>query len=211
METRKVSQYRKKTLKHRLPFLKHYNSISGFGYNNVDLTEYKTTYGEVDNDSLPVLNELFNKYAPITKIALPFRNFYDLGSGVGKLTIAMAYMNPTLKTTGIEIVPDRVKKAHTAFEKIRDISVKNRVELLCISMLNDSVNYANACWIFISNLCLTDDTNNKIFEKLAKEVKIGCIIISSSKTQHTSFKELNHISIPMSWDAKSKVYVYSRV
>ena len=209
--TRRASSSRKKTMKNKLLFLKHYEGITGYGVNLDNLDEHKTTYGEVDEESLPIINELFMKYAPLSKIAVPFRNFYDLGSGVGKLVIAMASMNPTLQSTGIEIVPDRVKSANIAFEKIKDAGLKNRVELLCISMLDDSINYSNACWIFISNLCLTVKINDDLFDKLAKEVKIGCIIVCSSATYNTSFKELNHVNLPMSWSAKSKVYIYTKI
>ena len=210
-QTRRVHSNRKKTMKNKLLFLKHYTGISGYGVNTENLKEHNTTYGEVHEESLPIINELFNKYAPLNKIALSFRNFYDLGSGVGKLVIAMASMNPTLQSTGIEIVPDRVKSANIAFDKMRDMALKNRIELLCISMLDDSINYSNACWIYISNLCLTNKINDDIFDKLARETKTGCIIICSSAIYNKAFRELNHVNLPMSWSAKSKVYVYTKI
>ena len=209
--TRKVSSSRKKTLKHKLPFLKHYQGISGYDASIKNLKEHRTTYGEVDDKSLPVINELFNKYAPINNIESSFRNFYDLGSGVGKLVIAMASMNPTLQSTGIEIVPDRLKNANIALEKINDTSISNRIEFLCISMLDDSINYLNACWIYISNLCLTIKVNNAIFDKLANELKKGCIIICLCQTNNSFFKELDYINLPMSWDVKTKVYIYTKI
>ena len=77
-------------------------------------------------------------------------------------------------------------------------------------MLDDSVNYGNACWIFISNLSFDNDTNNKLFDKLSNEVKSGCIIISSKSHNNSNFELLNHISLPMSWSNESKVYVYKK-
>jgi hypothetical protein len=77
-------------------------------------------------------------------------------------------------------------------------------------MLDDSVNYSNACWIFVSNFCFEDEVNNKLFEKLSNETKTGCIIISSKSHNNSNFELLNHISLPMSWSDTSKVYVYKK-
>jgi hypothetical protein len=122
----------------------------------------------------------------------------------------MASRHSFLKSTGIEIVPERIIQANTALQRIRDESLKKRIEFLCISMLDNSVNYSNACWIFVSNLGFDNDTNDKLFEKLANETKNGCIIISSKSHNNSNFELLNHISLPMSWSNDSKVYVYNK-
>ena len=155
--------------------------------------------------------EIFNKYAPLTNISQPYRNFYDIGSGIGKLVIGMAYKSPILKLTGIEIVPERVQNANTALEKVRDEQIKRRIEFVCISMLDDSVKYTNACWIFLSNLCMTDEESNNIFIKLANETKKGCIIVCLKENYYDCYQKLNHISLPMSWSNETKVFVYSRI
>ena len=209
--TRKLNLYRKKTMKRGvLPVSRLYNNYSGFNVNS-NIEGYSTTYGEVKESSIPVLYEIFNTYAPISKISLPYRNFYDLGSGIGKLVIGMCYLNSTLKSIGIEIVPDRVQIANSVLDKVRDVNVKKRVENICLSYLDDTIHYTDACWIFISNLTIPDDHNNKLFDKLAKEVKQGCIIVCSKNTDNSSFKQLNHISLPMTWSDESKVYVYTKV
>jgi hypothetical protein len=209
--TRKLNLQRKKTMKRGiLPISRLYNNQSGFNV-NFSIQGYSTTYGEVKESSIPVLYEIFNTYAPISKISLPYRNFYDLGSGIGKLVIGMCYLNSTLKSTGIEIVSDRVQIANTILQKVRDINVKKRVENICLSFLDDTINYSDACWIFISNLTISEEHNIKLFEKLAKEVKQGCIIVCSKETSNSSFKQLNYVSLPMSWSDESKVYVYTKI
>jgi len=80
MSTRKVRISRKKTLK----FNKLYNGLSGFGLGHSD-GEHNITYGELKDESLPILYEVFSRYAPLSNIIGSYRNFYDLGSGVGKL------------------------------------------------------------------------------------------------------------------------------
>jgi hypothetical protein len=210
--TRKMNLHRKKTMKRGvLPISRLYEEQNGFNVNILNLSEYSTTYGEVKESSIPILYEIFNTYAPLSKISLPFRNFYDLGSGIGKLVIGMCYLNSTLNSTGVEIVPDRVKIANTVLQKIRDINVKKRIENLCLSILDESINYTDACWIFVSNLTMPDEHNEKLFEKLSNEVKQGCIIVCSRITEHSSFKQLNHITLPMTWSDESKVFVYTKI
>jgi len=208
--TRKISSTRKKTFKRSLvPYTRLYNGLSGFGVNIQD-NNTNLTYGELKEESIPILYEIFSKYAPLSKILPPYRNFYDLGCGIGKVIIGMAYKNASIKTIGIENVAERIVQANTALQRIRDDSVRKRIEFLCISMLDNSVNYSNACWIFISNLSMTIEVNEKLFEKLGNEVKSGCIIVCSKSHSNTKFEELNMVTLPMSWSITSKVYIYNK-
>jgi len=209
--TRKSTPLRKKTLKRTHNLSKLYDGLSGYNVNTNTIKEFSTTYGELKECSLPVLYEIFNKYAPLTKIAHPFRNFYDLGAGIGKVVVGMAYANTTLTSTGIEIVPDRVKMANEALDRLRDASVKKRIEMICISMLDDTLHYNDACWIYISNLTMNDSILERLFEKLEKEVKTGCIIVTSRLTKNASFQKLNVVTLPMSWSDDSKVYIYKKI
>ena len=209
--SRKIPSLRKKTMKRNLSLSKLYDGLSGYNVNTNNIKEFSTTYGELKESSIPVLYEIFNKYAPLSKIAHPFRNFYDLGSGIGKVVVGMAHANSTITSTGIEIVPDRIKMANDALDKIRDVSLKKRIEMICISMLDNTVHYNDACWIYLSNLTMDDNIVERIFEKFAKEVKQGCIIITSKITSNSSFQELNHITLPMSWSDDSKVYIYKKI
>lgn len=208
--TRKIVTTRKKTMKRSNNLSKIYEGLSGFGIDKNNYPDHKITYGEVLPESVPVLYEIFSKYAPLTKISQPYRNFYDIGCGIGKLVIGIASHHSFLKATGVEIVPERVISANTALQRIRDDSLKKRIEFLCISMLDNSVNYSNACWIFISNLCMTVEVNEKLFEKLGNEVKTGCIIVCSKSHSNTNFEELNIVTLPMTWSITSKVYVYKK-
>ena len=181
------TQVRKKTLK-RLPLKPLAKLYDG---NNDGLS----------HESIPILYEIYTKYAPLLKIAQPFRNFYHIGSGSGKLVIGLAYMNSTLKSTGIETTPESIKDGNIALEKVKYEQVKRRIELLCISPLNESVKYNNACWIYLSEV----QNKDSVVEKLANEVKKGCIIICASQITNPEFQELNYITV------ESKVFVYTRV
>jgi SAM-dependent methyltransferase len=209
--TQSIPKIRKKTLKQRrIPYERLYNDLTGFGVSVDGLEAHATMYGELDNSSIPVLYEIFSSYAPLSKIASPYRNFYDIGCGIGKIVVGFAHQHSSLNTTGIEIVPERVKIAHTALERLRDESIKQRIEILCISMLDPSVNYADACWIFVANLCFTPDVQTELVNKLVAETKAGCILICSKEIQHPQFDLCNKLTLPMSWSNESKVYVYRK-
>lgn len=209
-ETRKVAPSRKKTLRRSstIPIARLYNNMDGFKADTSNLVDHKTTYGEVLPESIPILFEIFQKHAPLTKITMAHKNFYDLGCGIGKIVVGFTYLNPYIKTTGIEIVPERVQMANEALSRVRDSSIQSRIEFYCISMLDDSINYSNACWIYISNLVFDKNMNALVFEKLAKETKKGCLIVCSQRNDSPSFTHINEYTLPMSWSQTSKVHVY---
>ena len=196
VQTRKVSTTRKKTLKRSIHKLYDTNKFS----NNENLEE-----------TVPVLYEIFNKYAPLSKISVPFRNFYDIGSGLGKIVISMAQKHSFLKCTGIEVDSEKVVLANTALNKIRDESLRKRIEFFCISIIDSSVNYSNACWVLLSNNSFRDEEHYSLIEKLVNQLKTGSIILSFKQIYNVHFKELNYISLPTHISADSKVFVYTKV
>ena len=204
--TRKVRISRKKTLK----ISKLYEGLSGFGLANSNENS-NVTYGELKAESIPILYEIYSRYAPLSNILGSYRNFYDLGCGVGKIVLGLTALNSSLKGVGIELVSERVQQANTALQRLRDTSIKQRVEFVCLSFLDDSINYSNACWIFISNLCFTDDTKQQLLEKLERELNTGSIVVCSKSLNSTRFEQLNYITLPMSWSDESKVYVYKKI
>ena len=204
--TRKVRISRKKTLK----INKLYEGLSGFGLASA-AENSNVTYGELKEESIPILYEIFSRYAPLSNIIGSYRNFYDLGCGVGKIVLGLTALNSSLKGVGIESVSERVQHANTALQRVRDISIKQRVEFICLSFLDNSINYSDACWIFISNLCFTDDTKQQLVEKLDRELNTGSIVVCSKELNSTKFEQLNYITLPMSWSDESKVYVYKKI
>lgn len=204
--TRKVRISRKKTLK----INKLYEGLSGFGLVNTS-DNNDLIYGELKTESIPILYEIYSRYAPLSNIIGSYRNFYDLGSGVGKIVLGLTALNSSLKGVGIELVSERVQQANTALQRLRDTSIKQRVEFVCLSFLDESINYSNACWVFISNLCFTYDTNQKLNEKLERELNTGSIVVSSKELNSSKFEQLNHITLPTNWSDESKVYVYKKI
>ena len=123
----------------------------------------------------------------------------------------MGVLNSSLRLTGIEIKSDLVQQANTALERIRDSSVKNRVEFVCLSCTDSSISYSRACWVFISNEGFDNSTNEKLIEKLDNELKPGVVIISSKEIYSPNFQKLNYMTLPMSWSDDTKVFVYKKI
>jgi SAM-dependent methyltransferase len=206
MSTRKVRISRKKTLK----FNKIYQGLSGS-----EKSEYvdnkHIVYGELCDESISILYEIFARYAPLSKIVGSYRNFYDIGSGIGKAVLGMAALNSSLRLTGIEIKSDLVMQANTALQRIRDNSVRNRVEFLCLSCVDDSIQYDKACWVYVSNEGFDSSTNETLIQKLDNELKPGAVVVCSKEIYSSNFQKLNYMTLPMSWSDDTKVFVYKKM
>ena len=194
-QTRKLVSHRKKTLK---------RSLNRLYPTNLTVSE------DLVDESVSVLYEIFNKYAPISKISPTFRNFYTIGSGYGKVVLLMAKQHAFLKVVGIEQDAEKIVYANTALNKIRDDSLRKRVEFYCISPNDSSLNYSNACWVFLNNEKISDEIQISITEKLIAELKAGCIVVSFKEMNISNFNQLNYISLPTTSSDNSKVYVYSK-
>ena len=187
-----------------------YNGLSGFQANTIGLTHYATTYGEVTEHGIQTLSEKFRAITPLERAAS--RNFYDLGSGIGRLVVGLAILNPTLKAQGIEIVPDRARQAREAYQRIRNKAVANRVELHQGSFLEPKFNFQNAAWVFISNLCLDEQTQRDLLDRLEKTLPAGAAIICSKELPLAANSPIERVGdrfkVPMTWSAESMCSAY---
>jgi SAM-dependent methyltransferase len=190
-----------------------YHDLNGFGVTIEGLNEYKTTYGEVTDDGIKVLSDKFTQYFPVSKMSAKQRTFYDLGCGIGRLNLGMAILHPEIQSIGVEIVPDRVKQAHSAIERLNNIvNITKRINIIERSIFDPTININNACWIFVSNLCYDESIMSKLYNKLESECKKGCVIICSRALPLLDVSRLEQIEenviVPMTWDAKSSCIIY---
>jgi len=192
--------------------LEIYQGLSGFNASTLGLSEHKTTYGEVAEVGMKNLSEKFMHHAPLTNFPETQRAFYDLGCGIGRLVLGMAILHPEIQSKGIEIVPDRVRQAHHAIERLKAKQVTSRIQIRHGSFLDVSVNYGDACWIFLSNLCFDEKIQEEIYRKLEAECKKGCIIICSREFAQPNPSRLEKIelgvNVPMTWSNTSTCAVY---
>jgi SAM-dependent methyltransferase len=194
--------------------LELYQGLSGFNASTIGLTEHKTTYGEVAEGGMKSLSDKFQEHGPITNFPPEQRAFFDIGCGIGRLNLGMAILHPEIQSKGVEIVPDRVRFAHQALERLRARQIAQRVQITHGSFLDVSYSYSSACWIFFSNLCFEEEVQKKLVEKLEAECKPGCIIICSRElltSENSPFEKIEHgVPVQMTWSNTSTCFVYRR-
>ena len=193
----------------------YFRGISGFGMNLIGNTEHVTTYGEVSNQGLHVLAELFKRHAPLSKFGTGSRNFFDLGCGVGRVVLGIALLVPEIHSNGIEIVPERIRLAQAAASRIHSKNLSSRIQIRQGSFLDPGISYNSVCWIFISNLCFNPEIQRALAERLEKECSPGCVIICSKElpfsTDAARFEKIDSgIVVPMTWSATSTCNIYRR-
>lgn len=156
------------------------------------------TYGELHLDGLA---RIFGRVRP------KGRSFLDLGSGVGTAVMAAAIGFPLARATGVELSKTRMASAHRALYQLRTQSEQmwSQVSFVEGDML--SVNLQPHDVIFVSNLCFSDEFNERITEKLDREVVRRTHVFSSapfSGSRSQALPALEHVV--MSWSDKSTLF-----
>ena len=162
-------------------------------YNSTENKNINTTYGELTKEGLKTL---------FTKIDTFGKTFYDLGSGKGSVIINAVNDYPDLKkVVGIEYVKARHDEA---LNRTKGIS---KVELYQGDFTSNNFNLGDADLIYISNLCLSDETNKKIAEKINREVKGGTRVFSSRSIPLKNIADSYNINVKQTWKNDSNIYV----
>lgn len=182
---------------------KIYKGLNGYGLDSSYDPKYATTYGEITLKGIEQLIDIFQKeYIDSPKV------FYDLGSGIGKFVTMVAELMPNMKSKGIELVKERHDTAMKVYHTLKD-SVQSRVEFICGSMFDYSIK--DASWIFISNLCFSDQLNTQLAKKIEHEVKKGTVIACSVELPFHSAFHRKEYHVPMTWEKSSSIYVYRKL
>jgi SAM-dependent methyltransferase len=162
---------------------------------------------------MKVLSEKFSQHAPIMNFPEDQRTFYDLGCGIGRLVLGMAILHGEIRARGIEIVPDRVRQATHAIERLgKGKQIMPRIQITQGSFLDPAVNYGDACWIFLSNLCYDETVQKDIYVKLEAECKKGCVLICSRELplgEGAHFEKIEQgVNVAMTWSNTSTCVIY---
>ena len=188
-----------------------YKGIEGYGGDSKYKEKYNTTYGEITLAGIEKLIHVYRKSYPLSKYPLDQRTFYDLGSGIGKNVMMVASLVPEFHAKGIEIVKDRHDKAMSVYHKYNSPS-KARIIFINGSLYDYSIH--DAAWIFISNLCFSEDMNDLLVDKLEKEARrntlIACSVQLPCKNTST-IHFLQKVIIPMTWNSDSDVFLYKKL
>ena len=185
-----------------------YKGMNGYADDEIH-EKYVTTYGEMTLKGIEQLVTLFEKTQPIQTYPNNQQTFYDLGSVLVKNVMMVASLVPGIKSKGIELVKERHNKAMVAYNALKHKSKEN-IEFICGSFFD--YNISDAAWIFISNLCFTDEINKKLTEQLEKQVKQNTLIACSVELPtNDAFTLIYTGSIPMTWEKKSALYLYRKL
>ena len=223
-KTRKQKIYlRRKTFKNQPKKMSSFSLLfEGLQGNQADTTILKsegfpTTYGEVTEQGIRRLSDVFQRFCPLTGVPLYNRIYYDLGSGIGRTVLGLGLLNPDLRCIGIEIVPDRIKQSFTAFERAKknNKKIENRVAFYQKSFLDPSIHFTNACWIFISNLCFDAVTQEKLGKKLKDELPENALLLCSKEfaelEEGAAFKKHPSETVGMSWNIGHSLHIYQKL
>jgi ubiquinone/menaquinone biosynthesis C-methylase UbiE len=158
--------------------------------------KYYTTYGELTNKGLI---EMFKN------IDTRDKTFYDLGSGKGSVVINAINNYPELKKAiGIEYVKERHDEAIKRKYEMRN---SDKINFMQGDFTSNDFNISDADLIYISNLCLSEETNKEIAEKINKEVKSGTYVFSSKQIPLKNVSKCYQTKVNQTWKEGSNIYV----
>ena len=179
------------------------------GGENVD--KVNPTYGEMTFEGLDTLYSKLGSYN--------FNSWMDLGSGRGKLLFYMAKFDEIKKVIGVEIVKKRMDFAIISKNKLLVDDSENSTYIKKIILLENSmfnIDYrtlftsGDRLLIWMSNLCFGQKITNGIVDKLLKELShLSLVVLAcSSIIENDNLKQVEPVSIKMSWSETSTVYIY---
>jgi len=174
--------------------------------------QFEGTYGELTVDG----------YIDILK-NIPIEteknyDFYDLGSGTGKVLMFASLFGNFNNITGVEYLEERHDIAKNAFSKLietKDSNLESDIYLIKGNLMNKRYfkDPKDAVY-FISNLCFSDNMNSKVSSLFNKyrTIENRTIIICSKKLDKLkNFNLYKKISVKMTWNTRSLVYIYESV
>lgn len=135
--------------------------------------------------------------------------FYDLGSGRGRLVLAMAAMFPGIKRShGIELVKERYDVANAS----APLDGSAPVTFSHGSFLDDDASFplTDATWVYVSNICFSDEVNAALAQKLGRALPPRALVISSKRLDDPELTRVDKGTISQTWNPASPVYVYRK-
>lgn len=149
----------------------------------------KFVYGEISKSGVNKLSNYLNNFTG---------NFYDIGSGNGKLIIHLSLITNFEKYTGIEIVELRHKYAININE-----SIGQNVNFICGDVLEIDIPDAN--FIFLDDLMFPEDLRINVISKIPK----NCYYLSVWQNDNDEFIE--NWSLGVSWlETEMNFYLYKK-
>ena len=154
------------------------DKIDGFesffmGNRTVNTTE-NLVYGEMDKKSCKDSINILKDFCKLDGT----ENVLDLGSGIGKIVMAMHYTDMFKNVDGVEIVDTLVSDCKGVLQLYGETFNKNISNIHIYegdSLQFDISNYD----IIFSNTTVDNNFRDKLINKISNEAKTGCVVISS--------------------------------
>jgi Histone methylation protein DOT1. len=156
----------------------------------------KSTYGEILPTSV-------DKMIDIIKIG-PDDVFYDLGSGMGKVTMQMFANTSAKKCCGIEYFPERAFSAKKALKKLYKLFPSllddDRIISYQVQNIKDVHYLDDATIVFMCSTCYPEELLDIVYEKLKNSDKLRYLI---THKRYDKFKNLlpnlREVELPCTW------------
>lgn len=180
-------------------FDKFLDGIDGFdsffnGVVNVK-NDYKLVYGEFNQNSFDACLDILEDFYYINKN----KKVLDLGSGIGKVVIAMHYTDYFKQVDGIEIVDTLVedsKKCIGLYSKLFNKDVSN-INIYQGDFKDFDISDYD---VIISNTTTDDRIREMLKNKIIKEAKKDAMIITSiTRFEDKKLKQIRKITTSFSW------------
>lgn len=174
-----------------------------------DYTGHQITYGELTKEGLENIRQQLKKHN------ISYNNFIDIGCGKGRAVLSMSGLEHIKKSVGVELVTERVNHANDVINKLKDKYEHFLKSAIIIEGDFTKQNYSkifnndDKIFIWISNLCFSEDVNARILAKIQQEFGNRFVICCSKELPHNNkLKNISVVPVKMTWDANSKVYIY---
>jgi SAM-dependent methyltransferase len=186
-----------------------YNKKSGFSIDSnenalIESNGGNATYGEITDQAVQkIIDELKPKKNDV---------FYDLGSGVGRMSVKMYLDSPVKKSIGVELAPTRHNQAvavKTDLKRLGKIDINRSLEFLQEDILKANID--DATIIYLASTCFSNNFMKQITDRLAKLKKGLHVLTLRQLPNMRSFKLIKQYSLPMTWSNDVNVYLYELV
>jgi precorrin-6B methylase 2 len=182
-----------------------YKEKSGYCINDNECASIKKsggddTYGEITDEAVQII---INELKPTADDV-----FYDLGSGIGRMTFKMYLDSPIKKAIGVELSPTRHANAmhiKCELEKRGKIDKGRILEFRNEDMMKTSIE--DATIIYLASTCLSNDFMKKITNRLAG-LKKGLRVLSLRKLPSRAFRKIKTLKLKMTWSDSVPVHWY---
>ena len=180
-------------------FDKFLDGIDGFDsfFNGVASVKnnYKLVYGEFNQNSFDACLDILRDFYYINKN----KKVLDLGSGIGKVVMAMHYTDYFKQVDGIEIVDTLVedsKKCIGLYSKLFNKDVSN-INIYQGDFKDFDISDYD---VIISNTTTDDRIREMLKNKIIKEAKRDAMIITSiTRFEDKKLKQIRKITTSFSW------------